>query len=548
MRLSMIRILSVVLTLFSPFLSFAAPVEIFEIQGSGDASPYVGSNVETAGNVVTAVGGTGFFMQTPASRADVDSSTSNGIYVFSNSAPAVAVGNMVDVRGRVAEYFGLTELTSPVITVTGSSATLPDPVMLTPGDGAFERLEGMLVRVVEGTAASGTDSFGAVKAVAGSSRPFREPGMEPPGLAGLPIWDGNPEVFEIETDAFGGAPVAVTGGARIVIAEGPLGYSFGFYEIWAQRLELTDPPFPRAVRRAAPNELTIGSQNLQRFFANDARMAAVSRHIREMLHAPDVLAVQEVDSLPTLQALADRIRGDDATIGYRAFLVEGNDPGGIDIGFLVRDRIEVLGVEAWGREDTWIAPGQTSPSRLHDRPPLVLRARHDGIPFTVIAVHLRSLIDIDEERVQAKRHEQALRLSRYVQLLQENDTAVRIAMVGDFNAFQFTDGYVDVLGQIAGSPDPAGALRPATDEIERDLSNQVLRLPVAERYSYVHEGSAQVLDHALTSAALTPFVSALLYARANADAPVAAGPISDHDGLVLYIRDTAGVRRRSVRH
>ena len=544
----MIRTLCVLLALFLPFLSFAAPVEIFEIQGSGETSPYVGSNVETTGNVVTAVGGGGFFMQTPASRADVDSSTSNGIYVFSNGAPPVAVGNTVDVQARVAEYFGLTELTNPVVTVTGTSAALPDPVALPPGSAAFERLEGMLVRVVEGTAASGTDSFGAVKAVAGSSRPFREPGMEPPGLSGLPAWDGNPEVFEIETDAFGGAPVAVTGGARIAVAEGPLGYSFGFYEIWAQRLEFSDPLFPRAVRPAAQNELTIGSQNLQRFFGNDARMAAVSRHIREMLHAPDVLAVQEVDTLSTLQALADRIRADDATIGYRAFLVEGNDPGGIDIGFLVRDRIEVLAVEAWGGEDTWIAPGQTSQSRLHDRPPLVLRARHNGTPFTVIAVHLRSLIDIEEERVQAKRYEQALRLSRYVQSLQQSDPAVRIAIVGDFNAFQFTDGYVDVLGQIAGSPDPAGALRPATDEIERDLTNQLLRLPVAERYSYVYEGSAQVLDHALTSAALTPFVSALLYARTNADAPVSAGPVSDHDGLVLYVRDATGPRRRSVRH
>ena len=31
-------------------------------------------------------------------------------------------------------------------------------------------------------------------------------------------------------------------------------------------------------------------------------------------------------------------------------------------------------------------------------------------------------------------------------------------IIGDFNAFEFSDGFVDVVGQITGAPDPAGAL------------------------------------------------------------------------------------------
>ncbi|HET7711847.1 MAG TPA: endonuclease/exonuclease/phosphatase family protein [Thermoanaerobaculia bacterium] len=540
------RLPSICFALLLLLPSLAGAVEIFEIQGSGEASPLAGARVETEG-VVTAVGPAGFFMQTPVARADADEATSNGIYVFTGSVPAVRAGDVVRVTATVAEFFGLTELTTPTITVTSSNSAVPAAAMLQPGDATLERFEGMLVQVSNGTAAAGTDRFGAVKAVASAVRPFREPGIEAPGLPGLPVWDGNQEIFEVQTDAFGAARPAVVGGARIHVAEGPLGYSFGSYEIWPLRFEFTNLAFPRPVRPAQSNELTIGSQNLERFSANDPRFEAVSKHIREMLRAPDVVAVQEVDTLGTLQALADRIRSDDATISYRARLVEGNDPGGIDVGFLVRDRVELLSVEAWGREDTWIAPGATAPAPLHDRPPLVLRAIAGGVPFTVIAVHLRSLIDIENERVRAKRHEQALRLSRYIDSLQDADPQARIAVVGDFNAYEFTDGYVDVLGQLTGSPDPAGALQPASDEIEPNLTNHVSRLPATERYSYLFEGSAQVLDHALTSAAWTQNVQGLEYARTNADAPDSANAISDHDGLVLYIRIAAApTRRRAI--
>ena len=106
-----------------------------------------------------------------------------------------------------------------------------------------------------------------------------------------------------------------------------------------------------------PASIRFSSRQEERFGANDARLAAISEHVRTLLGAPHILDVQEVDTLAALQALADRIRTDDATIGYRAYLVEGNDPGGIDTGYLVRDSVEVTSVEAWGRNETWTAPG-----------------------------------------------------------------------------------------------------------------------------------------------------------------------------------------------
>lgn len=515
-----------------------ALLEIFQIQGDGDASTRIGERVTTRG-VVTAIGPQGFFLQTPSSSADSSNATSNGIYVFTSTKPILFTGDILDVTGTVAEFFGLTEITEPQWKLVSVLGVVPEPATLAPGFSAFETLEGMLVRITGGVAASGTDSFGAADLVAAAVRPFREPGL---------AWDGNPEILEVDTDALGGPAAEIVGGASITLAEGPLGYAFGTYEIWPLKLEYVNPPYPRAVRARRDHEITIASQNLHRLFASDtARLPAVSHHIRNVLGGPDVLAVEEVDTQATLQAVADRIRADDATIGYRAYLVEGNDPGGIDTGFLVRDRIAVQSVEAWAHDDTWIPPGETTPVKLHDRPPLVLRGAYAGLAFRVIAVHLRSLIDIETARTQAKRHEQALRLSRYIQSLQGTDPAIALAVIGDFNAFEFSDGYVDVLGQLTGALDPGGALVAGSDEVNPDLTNQVLRVPAAERYSFVFEGTAQVLDHALTSTLLTPLVRDVRFARANADAAQSMSPVSDHDGIVLYVA-VSSARRRAVRH
>ena len=54
---------------------------------------------------------------------------------------------------------------------------------------------------------------------------------------------------------------------------------------------------------------------------------------------------------------------------------------------------------------------------------------------------------------------------------------MRLVAIGDFNAFEFTDGYVDVMGQVTGNLDPAGALLPATDEVNPDLTNQTFNMP-----------------------------------------------------------------------
>ncbi|MEM6795224.1 MAG: lamin tail domain-containing protein, partial [Acidobacteriota bacterium] len=104
-----------------------APVEIFEIQGDGDASPLAGQMVLTESNIVTAVTVDGFFIQTPDARSDNDDQTSDGLFVFTNSAPTVAVGDEVDVLGMIEEFFALTRFADGglALTINSSANGLP---------------------------------------------------------------------------------------------------------------------------------------------------------------------------------------------------------------------------------------------------------------------------------------------------------------------------------------------------------------------------------------------------------------------------------------
>ena len=547
-------------------------VEIFQIQGSGAASPFATQLVTTSDNVVTAVGPEGFFIQTPDARADADPDTSNGIYVFTGSVPTVAVGDVVDVTGTVTEYFNFTEF-SPVASVTIDSSGNPLPTVveldatLPPTDPTaawwtigFERLEGMLVHVANGVTSGPNQRFASdlsaeIHGVASASRPFREPGIKYPGLVGLPVWDGNPEVFEIDPDRLGAVadPDYVAAGSTYS-ATGVMGYEFSGWELWPTSVAFTPPALPRPVRARDAGEFTVGTYNLYLLdsTASDyaARLQKHSAYIRTVLGAPDVIGVQECQSLTELTALAARIHADDATLTYAAYLVEGHDVGGIDVGFLVRDSVSVATVTQLGYNEIFAWDG----SFLHDRPPLLLEATYvgNGVPFafTVMVNHTRSLNSIDDPvdgpRVRAKRLAQAQSIAQMIQDYQTANPLRPFAMVGDLNAYEISDGYVDVVGQMAGDFVPADNLLSGPDLVDPNLTKQALNVPAGDRYSYNFAGTAQVLDHALTTQVTNIWVRGFEYGRGNTDSAVnllydAGTPLrsSDHDGAVLFLMSDA---------
>lgn len=591
---------------------------IHEIQGSGAASPLVGTAVRTRG-VVTGVRSNGFFIQAQPSDQDGDPATSEGILVFTGTAPpeAAAVGSLVEVTGTVTEYRpagdavtpSVTEIAgAPAVTLLAQGSPLPAATALGATDldpagdlDQLERLEGMRVAlpaltvvgptmgsITEGSAtATSTGVFYGV--IAPNPRPAREPGIPAPDplpLPGIPRFDGNPERLRVDSDALlGTVPLDVAAGAVVTGVTGPLDLAYRTWMVCpepgselAARGGATAEPLPLP----AAGETLVATMNLKRLFDDQddpalaepvlspaafaTRLAKASLAIRTVLRAPEIVAVQEVESLATLGALADRLNADSVAAGaadpaYQAYLEEGNDPGGIDVGFLVKGAtVTVVRVTQEGK-DTTLGSGS---GLLNDRSPLLLEAVVSpgvGSPFplTVINNHLRSMSDIDDPgkgpQVRAKRQEQAEWLAGLIQARQAADPQERIVCLGDLNAFPFNDGWVDVVGTVKGQPTPAGEVLLASEDlVTPDLVDTQAALPEAERYTFVSDGSTCELDHILVTTSLASQVARVAVARVGSDYPEvwygdAARPerVSDHDAVVLALRPLTHVASRPPR-
>ncbi len=543
---------------------------IYAIQGEGAASPYVGFNATTAGNVITALDSSGFFMQTPTASSDGNADTSDGIYVHLGAAPGdsnLAVGDVVTVVGLVEDgpaspAYGMTRLNASSgaggsVTETGTGA-VPDPVEFDAARPSpdptqpscaieYECYEGMRVRVAKGTVSSPNQYFGSSSnleemfVTATTSRAYREPGIAFPGIEGLPVWDGNPELFELDPDRLGLDNQVWVPGTTFT-ATGILGYEFSGYELWATSRSVIGETatLPRAVRARRSGEITVGSLNvLSSSFGSATRRQKLSGYIRDVLGAPDILGLQEVPSKSELEALATRIRTDDPTISYSVTLPATS--GSQRLALLTRAGITVRSAREYGAGETFVDPDDRVIT-LHDRPPLVADVSVGDLSFTVVVIHSRSLIDIETSAfARAKRLEQAQSLARLAESLQGS----KLIIVGDYNAFEFSDGYVDVIGQMRGWVDPSESLLSGPDLVSRDLCVLTERAPSADRYSYIFGGSAQTLDHALVNQSLERHVVGIEYGRGNTDAPrderFDATNIlnaSDHDGFVVYLSST----------
>jgi hypothetical protein len=387
------------------------------------------------------------------------------------------------------------------------------------------------------------------------------------------VRDQNPERLRVDADAILGtvAPLVATG-AVMTDVTAVVDYGFRTWTLDPVTTLVSSGGLtatPARPRGAA--EFTVASFNLQRFFdtANDPttsdvvltpaayalRLGKASLAIRDYLHTPDVLGVQEAENLTVLQDLAARIDADaqaagQAAPGYQAFLFEGNDIGGIDVGYLVASRVTVQAVVQHGLSDTFVDPVDGSVDILNDRPSLSLRATVAAAPGTlpaevvVVVNHLRSLNDVNTARVQAKRLAQAEYVARLLDSLRAQYPGVPVISVGDYNAFEVNDGYVDVLGVVRGAPAPATDVAAyGGDLLTSDflLAPVVAATPAGQTYSYSFDGNAQSLDHVMLSVEAAASLTAFDHARVNADfAETLRGDgtrverLSDHDPAIAY--------------
>lgn len=167
---------------------------ISAVQGSGVSSPLERQTVTVSAivsgdfqdndaDITRNLGGFYVQQETP----DADSSTSEGVFVFDGSNPAVdvAVGDRVEVTGVIAEYFGETQINANSVRVTGTGSIQPTDVKLpasriainSDGEpiGDLEAYEGMLVRFPQKLTVSSLrllEPYGEVSLAEGG-RPFQ---------------------------------------------------------------------------------------------------------------------------------------------------------------------------------------------------------------------------------------------------------------------------------------------------------------------------------------------------------------------------------------
>ncbi|MEQ1607283.1 MAG: endonuclease/exonuclease/phosphatase family protein [Pyrinomonadaceae bacterium] len=514
-------------------------------------------------------------------------------------------GLVVEFRPRTERIFlTITEITRPTVKVLSKDQPLPAPIMLTQADldpkgklDQLEKYEGMRVKgdfVVVGPTGgfinekSGLATSNGVFFVTlqGTPRPFREPGLgvlqifvdKLPGTT--PAFDMNPEILRIDSQQqTGSKALDVTSGATIKEMTGVIDYSRKFYTLY---VDAATPPKVENIKGFVPlspageREVTVGSFNIENFFDDEVnssnvekeavtpkdvfqnRLSKVSLAIRNVLSMPDVLGVVEVENLKVLQKVADKINADAIAAGqpnpkYTAHLEEGNDVRGIDVGFLVKSsKIKVVEVKQLAKDDKLEAVAGGEGQNLYDRPPLMLRAEvidqkaAKPLAFSVIVNHFKSYNGIDDEkdgdRVRQKRRLEAEWLASFVVERQKADPTERILLCGDFNAFQFNDGYNDLIGILKGKSDP-NVLAPSKTAFATGLVTLIDYLPdPLKRYSYTFDGAAQALDHILANKAARERLLKFGYGRSNADFPLvwkndATRPerVSDHDAAVVFM-------------
>lgn len=575
-------------------------LEAFDVQGNGLSSPYVGQLVRVPDSIVTAVLADGFYLQTPDERADSETAlTPNGVRIVTSGTPtyggggAVAVGHRLDAIGVVAETGGETRINASSLTRIGSGVSaLPAAVELSlaaarPRGAAdnlfcfsnlsnYECFEGMRVTLPQGRTASGNttaagDAFGPVYISPFGTRSMREKGVRFGNtleagnmLAG--IWDGNPEVLRMDADRLGAVPsgTQIAGGVPFS-ATGVLAVSDGDYSLWPDQLSLDTGanPLPRPLGplpasdsfRIATFDLTAlcdaTAGNTTAPCANPeptasqltTQLSRLAAYLQQVLGSPAVVAVQHVENLATLDALGDALTALTPGSNYVAHLLEGNASNGLDLGYLV-DANRIAGAAV-----TALAAGQPAPGGglLHPMPPLLLSGSYTGPgdnvtqAFRVLNVRIadRTGVDAGTGGARELRFAQASSIAQLIQDMQLDAQGVTAPLVvaGKMNAWNETDGYVDVVGLLSGTyfngentidVQPFNPVSPLlvdavalADPQQRVTAVGVESFGAIQGASDRRVGFGWALDHLLLTRGAQMKAMATGIGRGNADAPLA---------------------------
>ncbi len=537
---------------------------IYNVQGSGYDSPLDGSLVSIQGVVTgdfqTSDGLRGFFVQDPL--GDSDAGTSDGVFVYDGSDPAVDVnvGDAVRVRGTVDEYDELTEITNVgLVLVCGTGSVAATPVEL-PVPVDLEPYEGMLVTFPEELTASQNYFQGRYGQVTMSSegrmfqptniyRPLTDEALELEAENWRRMFildDGTtsqnpdpiPYIGAEDTLRAGDTVVGLTG----VIDHGPINSSYPpalYY-----RLQPTEPvesiEFTRVNERtAAPDDvgglIKIASFNVLNYFNGDGMGGGFptsrgadtpeefDRQRTKIISAilamdADVIGLMEIenDGYDEYSAIADLVNGLNDTAGAStyAFIDAGMEPDGlvgtdeIAVGFIYRPAtVTPAGAEAILDSD--VDPDFNSD---YNRPAIAQTFDRStgGGRFTVVVNHLKSkgssCADIGDPDIgdgqgncNLTREAAAIALTEWLATDPTGSGDPDVFIIGDLNSYAKEDPIIAIEG--------AG------------YTNLVEEFAGIEAYSYIFDGWSGYLDHGLATAEAAFQVMGATIWHINTDEP-----------------------------
>lgn len=573
----------------------ADSVRIHDIQGTTRISPYAGKQVTDVTGIVTGVrtygSSRGFWIQDP--DPDADPATSEGVFVFTSSTPKVAVGDAVNVSGTVSEFVpggtssgnqALTKIVRPTVTVVSSGNAVPAATVIDArsvpgayapaGDAAasgsvngltlqpskyaldrYESLEGMTVQVSDTRVVGATDPFTELWVTV---KPWENRNRRGGTVYGS--YDSqNTGRLQIQfLGAVADFPTANVGDTLTGTTAGPLDYNqFGGYTLVANKIgALKGAGLEReTTERQKRGELAVATYNVENLDPTDATFEEHAAAIVHNLKSPDIVSLEEIQDNngakndgtvaadQTVTKLTDAIvAAGGPKYDWRsvdpANNTDGGEPGGNirqvflfnpeRVSFTDRaggDATTAVGVtKERGRAALTVSPGRIDPANAawaSSRKPLAGEFVFRGRTVFVIANHfnskggdqaLTSQYQPPTRSSETQRHAQATAVNTFVKDILAAQKNADVVTLGDINDFEFS-GTTKLL------------------EDDGALWSAIKSLPKSERYSYVYQGNAQVLDQILVSPSIR-YSCDFEYDSVHVNSEF-NDQISDHDPQVL---------------
>ncbi|PPQ91687.1 hypothetical protein CVT25_012900 [Psilocybe cyanescens] len=452
--------------------------------------------------------------------------------------------------------------------VSTTNATLqPDKF----GMDFWESLEGQLVTIPKPIATAFQNNFGEFwvhgdwKVTGKNSRGGLTITFGPGGIP-----DGNPEAIIIGSplDASKNPQTAV--GVALTDITGVVHYQFGFFYVLplvAPRVvSIPDAVIPAASFVSSKNDfclVTFGDYNVENMAPTSSHIPAVAAHISNLLRTPDIMFLQEIqdNSGPTndgtvsanvtLTNLVNAI-AKISNVTYSFATVDpvdgqdGGQPGGnIRTAYLYRaEKLKLVGnappggaLNATQVIGHFLSPQLSfNPGRIDPlnpawdatRKPLVAHwTTKLGANLFTVNLHLSSKGGSSSTQGDARtpvnspleaRTAQVTSVATFVKALLAKNPLANIVVAGDFNEYIQTRSVYQPLTKLLTDID------------------EVAKIPVQERYSYVFDQNSQQLDHALVSDAIRIRGAKFEHIHVNNWSPSLSARISDHDPSVGRIR------------